>query len=252
MNRTSIVMLTWNRKEILINTIKSIKKFNPDVKNRDFIIVDNGSTDGTSEFLKTTNYNIVLNETNLGAQYGKYIGWDYSYKKGYDFILFIECDHPCIRKIPIFDLENYLDKNSEVGIVRLNDKKYYRIHHITKLPIVYYPEEKLNNKFKIFKTNYHFTSHPSIFRTSIVPFLKGCIYPKYKPKSIDVSQLGFENYKDKNPKRYQIAKHRCLYNWGKKEYEYMRLFFLRYQISAQINPSCFHYVVMKRSKYWKN
>jgi len=254
MDKIAIVILTWNKLDILKKTIYLFKKYNPDIKDSQFIVVDNGSIDGTQNYLETTKYDIILNKKNLGAQMGKYIGWNRAFERGYDFILFLEDDHPCIRPVPIEDIINYLNKNIEVGIVRLDDKKYYRNHHITSLPIKYHKKEILTKKYKIFKTSYHFTSHPSIFRTSTVPFLKSCVFPKYKPETedIDITKLGFEEYKKINPKKYLIAKKRCLYYWGKKEYEYMRLFFLKYQTSSQVIPYCFHYVVAERSEDWRN
>jgi glycosyltransferase involved in cell wall biosynthesis len=254
MNKIAVVILTWNKINILKNTLNLFKKYNPCIKDNQFIIVDNGSIDGTYEFLKTTNYDIIVNKENLGAQMGKYIGWNRALERGFDFILFLEHDHLCTKSIPIKEIMNYLNKNQDVGIVRLNDKKYYKNHHITDLPVEYFPKIKLVNDYKIFKCTYHFTSHPSIFRTSTVPFLKGCVYPEFKPRSkdIDISKLGFEKYKDIDLNKYIKAKKRCLYNWGLKEYEYMRLFLFKYQISAQLDPPCFHYVVMKRPKDWKN
>ena len=99
--RTAIVILTWNRIKGLKNTLSTFKKYNPGVKDKDIIIVDNGSTDGTQEYLKNTNYDIILNGSNLGAQEGKYIGWNAALERGYDFIIFIEDDNPCYRKVPI-------------------------------------------------------------------------------------------------------------------------------------------------------
>jgi len=249
--RTAIVILTWNRLSTLKNTIRLLMDYNTKIRDKDIIIVDNGSTDGTPEFLKRTNYNIILNKKNLGAQMGKYIGWNYAFKKRYDFILFLEDDHPCCRTVPIKYVERYLDKNKDVGIVKLNNKKFLKNNKISHLPIECYKKEKLNGKFKIFKINYHFTSNPSIFRASLVPFLKSCVFPKYKPKpeDIDFSKFGFEKY---NIKKQKISKERCLNNYGVCEKEYMRLFILNYRLTAQIEPFCFKCVIEKRVLKWKN
>lgn len=253
LNRTAIVILTWNKLPVLKNTIDSFKKYN-NVDDHDIIIVDNGSTDGTPDFLKKTNYDIILNERNFGAQMGKYIGWNRAENRGYDFILFIECDHPCYKTVPISDLERYLDKNKNVGIVRLNNKRYLKRHQITHLPIQYYRKEKLNSKFKIFKCNYHFTSHPSIFRTSLIYKIRGCVLPEYKPKmnKSGIPSLGFEKYKKIDMDKYKTAVQRSLMNFGIKEKEYMRLYMWAYILTAQIRPTCFKYVKDKRSKDWRN
>ena len=222
MTRTAICFLTWNRLSIFKETLNSFKIFNPSIEDNDIIIVDNGSTDGTQDFLKKTKYDIILNNKNYGAQMGKYISWNRAENRGYDFIIFIEDDHPCYRTVPIKDLEKYLQKNKDVGIIRLNNKKYLKRHQITHLPIKYYSKDKLNNKFVIYKCNYHFTSHPSIFRTSLVSKLKGCVYPHEKPIFQDVKNLDIEKYRGTH--QYKEARERCLMDFGVKEKEYMRLY----------------------------
>jgi len=237
MNRTAIVILTWNRITMLKNTITTFKKYH-DLKDKHFIVVDNGSTDGTRKFLKSTKFDLILNKSNLGAQMGKYIGWNRAVERGYDFILFIEDDSPCYKTVPIVDLENYLDGHGKVGIIRLNDKCCLRKHQITKLPIISYGEDELNSAFKISKSNYHFTSSPSIFRTSLVDILKGCVLPEYKPTKIDVEKLGF----DKKHMNYELAKKRSLMDFGVMEKEYMRLYLLYYKVAAHLIPPCFNYI----------
>ena len=249
MSRTAIVILTWNRLDMLKNTITTFKNCH-DLKDKNFIIVDNGSVDGTQKFLKSTKYDIILNGSNLGAQMGKYIGWNRAEERGYDFILFIEDDNACYRTVPIVKLENYLDNNLNVGIVRLNDKPYLNRHQITRLPIIDYGKDKLNSSFKVCKFNYHFTSNPSIFRTSLASMLKGCVFPEYKPTDIDVNKLNF----DKNHNNYEIAKERALKDFGVTEKEYMRLYLLHYRLTAQLIPPCFKWINTsnKRVAKWKN
>lgn len=250
MGRTAVVILTWNRLHDLQSTIKTFKQYHKDIEDRHFIVVDNGSTDGTADFLKITEYTAVLNSVNTGAQMGKYIGWNAALEAGYDFILFIEDDHPCYGTVPIKDLEKYLDDNLDVGIIRLNDKPYLVQHQITKLPIDRFGKTKINKNSKVVKYNYHFTSNPSLFRTSLVQKLKGCVFPECKPANIDVASLGFEKYKDH--KNYKLAKKRALIDFGVAEKEYMRLYLLNYKLTAQLFPQCFHTTFVKRVKEWRN
>jgi GT2 family glycosyltransferase len=249
MSRTAVVMLTWNRIGMLKNTINTFRNYH-NLKDEHFIIVDNGSMDGTQKFLKSTKFDFILNKSNLGAQMGKYIGWDRAVEKKYDFIIFIEDDHSCYRTVPIIDLENYLDEHEEIGIIRLNDKPYLKRHQITRLPIINYGKDKLNSGFKVSKFNYHFTSHPSIFRTSLVSMLKGCVFPEYKLIEIDVNKLGF----DKNHTNYEMAKERAAKDFGVTEKEYMRLFLLHYRLTAQLIRPCFKWVNTsnKRATAWRN
>ncbi len=249
MNRTAIVMLTWNRIALLKNTIKTFRNYH-NIADEHFIVVDNGSKDGTVEFLKSTKFDVIYNGSNLGAQMGKYIGWSRAAARGYDFIIFIEDDHPCYRTVPIVKLENYLDRHGEVGIIRMNDKPYLKRHQITKLPIVNYGKDKLNSGFKITKSNYHFTSHPSIFRVSLVSMLRGCVYPEDKITNINIEELDF----DKSHKNYELAKERAAKDFGVMEKEYMRLYLLNYKIAAQLIPPCFKWIntSSKRMVEWSN
>lgn len=65
----SLMMVTYNRIELTKKTIENIKKKTPEEYN--LIIVDNGSTDGTVEYLKTLDCHLILNKENLGIAKGR-------------------------------------------------------------------------------------------------------------------------------------------------------------------------------------
>ena len=256
MLRTCVVILTWNRLKNLRNTLKAFKKYHVKFKDENIIIVDNGSTDGTQEFLKSTNYDIILNKTNTGAQMGKWIGWNRARKREFKYLIFIEDDHTCYRNIPIPALESYLDKYVGVGIIRLNDKPYLKRHQISHLPLVWGRTDPLKGNFVIKRCNYHFTSNPSIFRTSLAEDLKGCVYPKFKPRTKKLNievlsrKLGFDEYKGTD--KYDHAIERLKKDFGVTEKEYMRLYMLKYYMTAQLIPECFNTKIKKRVSGWKN
>lgn len=256
MKRTAIVILTWNRLKNLTNTLKAFKKHHVKFKDENIIIVDNGSTDGTQEFLKTTKYDIILNKTNTGAQMGKHIGWTRARKRKFEFLIFIEDDHTCYRTVPISSLESYMSQYSGVGIIRLNDKPYLKRHQISRLPLVWGRVDTLKNEFKIKRCNYHFTSNPSFFRTSLAVDLEGCVYPRKKPRSKKLNlevlsrKLGFDEFKGTD--KYDIAIERLKKNFGVTEKEYMRLYMLKYYMTAQLVPECFQTKIKKRVTGWKN
>ena len=64
--KVTIVVITWNKKDLLRDCLKSLDKQTHNNFQR--IVVDNGSTDGTSEFIKTyyPQIKIVSLEKNLG------------------------------------------------------------------------------------------------------------------------------------------------------------------------------------------
>ncbi len=62
---TSLVIAVWNQLEYTKRCLSSIERWTS--LPYELIIVDNGSTDGTREFLKTVKGHVVFNETNLGC-----------------------------------------------------------------------------------------------------------------------------------------------------------------------------------------
>tara|TARA_Y100000034_G_C6861891_1_gene392387 strand:- start:963 stop:1565 length:603 start_codon:yes stop_codon:yes gene_type:complete len=198
---------------MLKETISTFSAINRDINlDKDLIVVDNSSTDGTVKFLKKSNYNIILNSSNLGAQSGKMIGWKKALDLGYEYILFIEDDFPSINPVNIDIMESFLLKHEDVGYIRLNDKKYLKKHVITKRPIAY------SNWFfykgiKIRTSNYNFTTNPVFFRASLVEhFLK--------------------------------------YGKAKSEKDYMRWYMDKYDLQAHMKPHSFKTIIKKRREDW--
>lgn len=253
MDKIAVVMLTWERLRMLKHTLSTFKHFNPSFDDKNIIIVNNGSTDGTYKFLKSTPFDVLNMESNLGAQKGKFFGWSRAVDRGFDYIIFIEDDHPCINSVPFEALVNYLENNEDVGIIRLNNKKYLKRHVITHLPIKKYGIKKITSRFFVIKYDYHFTSHPSIFRASLVEKLSGCIIPHKKPiVKIPANVLKHDE------KAQKEAIERCNKDFGITEKEYMRIYAMHYNYTGQLKPECFQFVLTleskkrKRSNAWKN
>ncbi len=162
--RTLITVLTWNRLNLTRDTIKSLYKHNTD--DFDLLFIDNGSTDGTIEYLEKR-YEVIKNKTNEGIFNASVKVWKEGVKRGYDFILNLQNDFPCVRKIPFKELEAYMDKNKNVCYIRLNKKKDKKINLVTKKPIRYGVPELLGN-YNIKKCNYHIGFNPALIRSSII------------------------------------------------------------------------------------
>jgi len=164
MNRTLITILTWNRLSLTRDTIKSLYKYNTD--DFDLLFIDNGSTDGTVEYLEKR-YEVIKNKTNEGIFNASTKVWKEGVKKGYDFILNLQNDFPCTRKIPFKELEAYMDKNEDVCYIRLNKKKDKKFNLVTKKPIKYGSPEQVGD-YNIKKCNYHTGFNPALIRSSII------------------------------------------------------------------------------------
>lgn len=118
--RCAVVILMWNRLEITKETVNSLLNKNEQLF--DIIFVDNASDDGSSEYFASLGYKVLTNLTNEGIFMGTRRGWLEAHKLGYDFILNLQNDFPCIRKIPFQDIFTFLESNRDVGFVQLNDK----------------------------------------------------------------------------------------------------------------------------------
>lgn len=184
-NRTIITLLTWNRLNITKQTLSSFHKHN---NKHDILVIDNGSEDGSPEWLSANGYNVIRNQTNEGIFAATKTVWFDALIRGYDFILNLQNDFPCVRTIPFQTIEKYLDSSTDVGFVLLNDKskvvKYKsdgrivnkqndnRKNKITDKKIVYQKWTELDGtKFR--KGNHHFTFNPSIFSVNLVSNLVG-------------------------------------------------------------------------------
>jgi len=103
----SIIIPTWNRKDDLVRCLESVQKL--DYKNKEVIIVDNASTDGTVSLLRELSLpvKVIRNPKNLGASLAKNQGARLSCG---DFLWFLDSDteilnNDCLRQM-ILILQN--------------------------------------------------------------------------------------------------------------------------------------------------
>lgn len=112
MNTTVAVVVTYNRKEYLLRNLKVL--FDQSKKVMDILVVDNASTDGTYDAIKSyiDDGSILYENTgkNIGGAGGFNYGIKYAYKKGYDFIWIMDDDtYPESNA-----LENFLKADREL------------------------------------------------------------------------------------------------------------------------------------------
>lgn len=118
MNENPLVtvnILSFNRKDELRNTLTKV--FEQDYKNIEVIVVDNASSDGSSEMVKNEfpAVQLIKIQKNIGIA-----GWNEGFKvaKG-EYVLVLDDDsYP--EKIALVKVVNILSENIKVGIVALN------------------------------------------------------------------------------------------------------------------------------------
>lgn len=82
-----VVILAWNQKEMTIQCLESMLA--SEYSNKRVVVVDNGSTDGTSETLceRFPEVEIIRSATNLGIAGGYNLGLEYALAHGAEYVL---------------------------------------------------------------------------------------------------------------------------------------------------------------------
>ena len=113
MVQLSIVIITWNQLSYLQDCLCSLQ---PVMQREDVevIVVDNGSEDGTCQYL-TVNYTQIylhINDCNKGVAYARNRGLELAQSKK---VLFLDND-TVVNENAISGMEIYLDEHSKVGL----------------------------------------------------------------------------------------------------------------------------------------
>ena len=83
------VVVTYNRLGLLKDAVSAI---NNQSCNSDLVIVNNGSTDGTLEYLERLDNVYVINQKNVGGAGGFFAGIKYAVEKCYDYVWVMDDD----------------------------------------------------------------------------------------------------------------------------------------------------------------
>lgn len=112
-----IVIVNWNKKDITAGCLKSLKMTS--YPNYKVILVDNGSTDGSVEYLKKVNpkMHILKLKRNYGYTEGTNVGWRYALDKlKADYICAMDNDIVTTQKNWLDLVINELEKSPSNGI----------------------------------------------------------------------------------------------------------------------------------------
>lgn len=90
MKKVACVLVTFNRIELLKRCIKGLR--NQSFGGFDIIVVNNGSNDGTEEWLSSQADLIVINQDNVGGAGGFYSGMKKAYDNGYEWVWMMDDD----------------------------------------------------------------------------------------------------------------------------------------------------------------
>lgn len=112
MKSITAVVVTFNRKNLLIRCVEHLRQ--QTVRLDHIIVVNNGSTDGTAEWLDNQADLEVIHQENVGGAGGFYRGIQHAFESGYDWIWCMDDDvYP-----ETYCLEKLLEQdNDKVGIL---------------------------------------------------------------------------------------------------------------------------------------
>lgn len=90
MSKITAVVVTYNRRALLIRCIEYLRK--QTIRLDNIIVVNNGSTDGTAEWLDSQTDLEKIHQENVGGSGGFYRGIQHAYDGGYDWIWCMDDD----------------------------------------------------------------------------------------------------------------------------------------------------------------
>lgn len=115
--KASFVLVNYNRKdEVLITITKSKELIKDNLTDFEIVVVDNASTDGSAEAIKSAHPDVVLieNKVNTGAP-----AWNLGFEKARgDYFIIIDDDSHI--ESGLNEALTYLDQNPDVGVLALN------------------------------------------------------------------------------------------------------------------------------------
>ncbi len=115
--KLSIIIVSWNTRQLLKSCLESIVNSQPSNVQIEIIIVDNGSSDGSREYLKKIvngqSFGVIFNDRNLG--FAKAVNQAIDIAKG-KHVLLLNPDAR-IQAGSIKELLKFGENNSEAGVV---------------------------------------------------------------------------------------------------------------------------------------
>ena len=123
MNKTAkilIIIVTWNKREYVLNLLRSVKQLDYPQEALDIVVVDNASTDNTTDSIRADFPEVTLlcNEENLGGTGGFNRGLAYAFEQPanrYDYLWLLDNDVQ-VNRGALKALCDILDQHTDIAI----------------------------------------------------------------------------------------------------------------------------------------
>lgn len=118
MKELGIIICNFNKIDYLKGCVETLLNSNFRDIEYEIIVVDNASTDGSSEFIKDNYPQIILlqNETNTGGSGGFDRGIKYCIENKYEYVALLDNDI-LLEENTLINLIDYIKNNPQVGVV---------------------------------------------------------------------------------------------------------------------------------------
>jgi GT2 family glycosyltransferase len=145
-----VIILNWNHLDDLKETIASF--VHQDYSNLHIVVSDNGSTDGSVEWLKKSQSDIIIleNKANLGWAEGNNVGIKYALDKNADYILLANNDISFDDSSIISNLIDSYSNISNLGIIGPKQNSFYSPDKTVNEGWILFPNSKyIFNKYRL-------------------------------------------------------------------------------------------------------
>ena len=115
--RVGIVVVTYNRLQLLTEVIEALRK--QTYNDCQIIVVNNGSTDGTDDWLLQQKDIIAITQENLGGAGGFFTGMKYVAENGYEYCWVMDDDVIC-EKNALSELVKAIEAREDIGFTCSN------------------------------------------------------------------------------------------------------------------------------------
>lgn len=130
--QVAIIILNWNGREDTLAALESLGKITTAYFSPQVYVVDNHSTDGSVESIKSKfpNVELIVNDANLGFSGGNNVGIKKALEKNADFVMLLNSDTVVTPNF-IDELIKFINSHKDAGIVGpvLKFKKGFEIFY---------------------------------------------------------------------------------------------------------------------------
>ena len=117
MVKVAVIILNWNGEKLLQKFLPSVVEYTPSALGK-VVVVDNASTDGSAEWIRSQfgdSVKLFVNEENLGGSGGFNVGIRYALEEGYEYVWCLDND-VLVDENAVGELYSFMEGHPEVGM----------------------------------------------------------------------------------------------------------------------------------------